>query len=161
MTWLCLVDIDRTLAKSDLGIHTGDRAEWERRLALPIRPIPAAARVFPQVAQFARVAIVSGRPEYAEKATRAWLRRHFGTVKLAGLHLCPVGVRPSIHKEAVYESYRARWGSRICAIDDVRWGGPRHFFLAPRQWNALLAFLQKTAEPAEAEQGAQAESGGG
>lgn len=140
--WLCMVDIDRTLARSALGVHPGDRGEWLRRLALPIRPIPAAQRALAEVAQLADVVYVTGRPDYAEPQTRTWLTRYFGGVPSIGLHLCAIGTKPSAHKASIWASYRARYGGRICAIDDQPWPGPRHFFVPPASWGPLVAFLR-------------------
>lgn len=152
--WLCMVDIDNTLARSRLGIHPGDRVAWSRALAAPIRAIPAAVRTLPEVAKLADVAVVSGRPDYVEAQTRRWIRRHFPEVPCR-IHLCPVGTDPRDFEAAIFRSYQKRYASLVCAIDDVYYAGPRHFFLAPRGWTALRDFLQAAAtpEPAAAKQG--------
>lgn len=142
--WLVMVDVDNTLARSSLGIHPGDRTAWARALACPIRAIPAAARTLPGVAKLADVALVSGRPEYVEPQTRRWMRRHFSGLTYR-LHLCPVGTDPRDFKAEVFRTYRRRYAGQVCAIDDVRFDGPRHFFTAPHGWANLLAFLQQVA----------------
>lgn len=147
MKWLVLVDIDNTLARSSLGIHPGDRTAWARELARPIRAIPLAVQTLPTVAELADVAIVSGRPDHVEPQTCRWLRRRFPDISYQ-LHLCPVGTDPKAFKAGVYRDYRRSYAGRICAIDDVRYDGPRHFFTAPRGWPALLVFLQAVSDEA-------------
>lgn len=144
--WLGMVDIDRTLAKpAGLSIHPGQRAEWEKRLAQPIRPIAMARQLMPEVADLADIAIVSGRPDYVEPQTTKWLRRHFHMTPI-GTHLCPVGTDPIEFKSSVCAKYRSKYRQRICAIDDVRYPGPAHFFLAPQQWPQLLAHLREVRD---------------
>ncbi len=146
MKWLVLVDIDNTLTRGnvDLQIHPGKREEWRACLERPIRPSMSAARAMQYVAELADLAIVSGRPDYTADQTGRWLRRHFGHTWL-GVHLCPVGTDPRAFKAATWASYRGRYADRICAIDDVQWRGPKHFFRAPGGWPALLGHLRAVA----------------
>lgn len=143
MKWLVLVDIDGTLTRGnvDLQIHPGQRDAWRACLERPIRPSLAAARAMSDIAQMADFAVVSGRPDYTAEQTGKWLRRHFDQKPLA-VHLCPVGTDPREFKASIWASYRGRYADRICAIDDVPWRGPRHFFRAPTGWPALLGHLR-------------------
>lgn len=137
--YLVLCDIDGTIADSSLDIHPRNRAEWERRLSERIRPFPMALHALQDVARRADIAFVSGRPQYTEPLTRAWLRRHV-RVTWRELHLCPLGIERDAHKAAVLrQAERARPG-RVCLIDDA-YRGPGLVFRAPAGWAQLLRHL--------------------
>lgn len=139
--WICLCDIDNTVAKSDLRIHPRNQAEWMRRLGRNLPVVQSARAHLARISELADIAFVTSRPAFAEEKTRAWLRRNLPHLPFVALHLCPVGAESSDHKAKTAARYHNLRSGCVVSIDDAPYRTP-HMFRAPTEWDALIAFLE-------------------